>query len=70
MTTQTMLETALFDMECHPGLRIGQALWNVAYRTVGPPKMNPYVGGEFDPFYHDDRVRAFLGELEKIVLGA
>ncbi len=45
----------------HPSLRRGQAIYNAAYRDN--PAIAQLAGTEFDPFYSDDKIEAFLEKI-------
>lgn len=46
----------------HPELRLGQALYNVAYSQN--PAIAHLAGTEWSCFYRDDKIEAFLGKID------
>ena len=52
----------------HPFLRRGQAAFSlISDKYLQSDQIKPLVNTEFDPFYHDDRVRKFVDECERIL---
>ena len=46
----------------HPSQRVGQAIFNVAWETLGQ-RLNPIIGTNKDPFFVDDNIQAFYSYL-------
>lgn len=49
-----------------PHIRFGQAVFNISYKMY-PKEADALRGTEVDCFYRDDRVEAFLTELDKLL---
>lgn len=64
MTTQSILDEARWEVLHNPHIRLGQAVFNIAVER--DPSARTLCGTEFDPFYDDSRVDAFLKKLEEI----
>jgi len=64
MTVQAILDEALWQVLHDPHIRLGQAVFNIAIERN--PSARILCGTEFDPFYDDSRVDAFLKKLEEI----
>jgi hypothetical protein len=60
----TVLEEARLEQQRNPQLRLGQAVYNVAYRRN--PAVAQLAGTEFDPFHDDSRIDAFLKKIGEI----
>jgi hypothetical protein len=60
----TILEEARRDMKEWPQLRLGQAVFNIAHGRC--PQVRHLTGTALDPFYHDDRIDAFLARIKEL----
>ncbi len=60
----TILEEAKADMKKWPHLRLGQAVFNAAHRRN--PLVIRLTASIVDPFYHDDRIDAFLARIKEL----
>lgn len=59
----TILEAAHQDVKKWPELRLGQTVYNIAHHRH-PEVVRILVGSDIDPFYHNDRIEAFLAHLK------
>lgn len=64
--SDSIIEDAEKSMKKHPELRFGQAVFNEAYKSF-PEFTDRLRGTEYDCFYVDDKVGAFLEELTDII---
>ena len=62
----TILEEAQLILHRSPWFRLGQAVYDAAYKR-SPAVVRTLLGSHLDPFYHDERIDAFLARLR--VLG-
>lgn len=61
----TILEEAQLALHRSPWFRLGQAVYNAAYKR-SPAVVRSLIGTDLDPFYHDERIDAFLARLREL----
>lgn len=60
----TILEEAQLILHRSPWFRLGQAVYNIAHSRN--PLVRHLSGTALDPFYHDDRIEAFLARIKEL----
>jgi hypothetical protein len=57
-----LLIDKVIEFRKHPGLRLGQAMFNVFY-FIDPDTATELTGTDADPFYSDEKIPQFLAAI-------